>query len=67
MNSGPAPAPDSTAMRVAMWRALHVQEDAAPQIAALAAGPRFAMTFLLPFLCASLQVSGGEEFLLAAT
>jgi methyltransferase (TIGR00027 family) len=28
----PAPAPDSTAVRTALWRALHVQVDAAPHV-----------------------------------
>src|SRR5262245_7331953 len=30
MNNEPAAAPDSTAVRVALWRALHVEVDASP-------------------------------------
>ncbi|MGH8295550.1 MAG: hypothetical protein ACRETZ_08650 [Steroidobacteraceae bacterium] len=29
---GEAPAPDSTAVRVALWRALHVQVDPPPHV-----------------------------------
>lgn len=34
MSSSSQPAPDSTAVRVALWRALHVQVDAAPHVLA---------------------------------
>jgi hypothetical protein len=65
MNDGTTPAPDSTAVRVALWRAMHLTKDAIAatlrEIAALTAGSTFAMTFLLPIELADPEVRHGLQ------
>ena len=65
MNDGTTPAPDSRAVRVALWRAMHLTKDAIAatlrEIAALTAGSTFAMTFLLPIELADPELRHGLQ------
>jgi O-methyltransferase involved in polyketide biosynthesis len=52
-------APDSTAVRTALWRALHLQVDPPP--AALAKGSTLVMSFMLPVDLLDPEVRPGVE------
>jgi O-methyltransferase involved in polyketide biosynthesis len=71
MDGQGTPAPDSSAVRVALWRALHVQVDPPPHVledeiglrlAAPDAGwPTLAMTYILPLELAEPEERAGYE------